>query len=406
MNIDIDQIRRDHPIAIAVADAGVDLRRSGRGRMGRCPFHEDRTASLSVDGVPDRFHCCGCGAHGDVIDFIKLRYGVNFLEAIATLEHHHPTAHQMSTADRPDPGPGLADLGSGPSALRALEINDLAWRHFIGPVAHAFAESWLRHHRGIDIGALEPSHQGRLVGHTGHGWTSLTQHLLESGVTPAELVAMDLARPTRRGNLIDTFRDRLILLIRDSARNLTGFVGRDTGTAPGAPKYRNPTRTPTFAKATALYWPTGHHASPVTIVVEGPLDALALSAAAATVDRACRYAPVSALGAHATQVQIRAVLTQTTGDLVIALDGDPAGRTATTAWLQEAARSGRPCVVAELPDGVDPADWIARRGPTGLFAFDPVTCDGPGSLIRGIESHGPATFPDPPARAAYAPSIL
>ncbi|TWP33977.1 toprim domain-containing protein [Leekyejoonella antrihumi] len=142
------------------------------------------------------------------------------------------------------------------------------------------------------------------------------------------------------------------------------------------------------------------------MVVEGPIDALALSAAAATVDRAGRYAPVSALGAHPTRDQICAVLTQATGDLVIALDGDPAGRAATATWLQEAARSSRPCVVAELPDGVDPADWIARHGPTGLFAFDPVTRGRPGSFIRGHESTGPAALPDQPARAAYAPSII
>ncbi|TWP33976.1 CHC2 zinc finger domain-containing protein [Leekyejoonella antrihumi] len=252
MTIDVEQVRRDHPIAIAVADAGVDLHRSGRGWMGRCPFHEDRTASLSVDGVPDRFHCFGCGAHGDVIDFVKLRYGLNFLEAIATLEHRHPTAHQVSKAHGPHPGPVPAVPGTGPSATRALEINGMAWEHFTGPVAHAFAESWLRHHRGIDIGGLERSVQDRVVGHTGHGWTALAQHLLEKGVTSVELVAMDLARPTRRGNLIDTFRDRLILPIHNTAGNLTGFVGRDTGTSPGSPKYRNPTRTPTFAKATAL----------------------------------------------------------------------------------------------------------------------------------------------------------
>ena len=63
---DVAAVRRDHPIEAVVSASGVALTQRGRGFMGCCPFHDDSTASLSVGGIPDRFHCFGCGLSGDV----------------------------------------------------------------------------------------------------------------------------------------------------------------------------------------------------------------------------------------------------------------------------------------------------------------------------------------------------
>ncbi|WP_353509027.1 hypothetical protein [Intrasporangium sp.] len=77
-------------------------------------------------------------------------------------------------------------------------------------------------------------------------------HLREHGVTDDELVTLDLAQPSRRGTLIDTFRDRLVVPVSDAHGRITGFVGRDTSGHPEAPKYRNPTHTALFDKSTCL----------------------------------------------------------------------------------------------------------------------------------------------------------
>jgi DNA primase len=66
-HFDLAALRQDHPIEVVVAASGVALTPHGQGFMGGCPFHDDSTASLSVGGVADRFHCFGCGAGGDVI---------------------------------------------------------------------------------------------------------------------------------------------------------------------------------------------------------------------------------------------------------------------------------------------------------------------------------------------------
>ena len=87
--VDVDQLRARHRIEDVVAASGVDLRPAGRSLMGCCPFHDDHTASLSVGGVRDRFHCFGCGASGDVIDYVIRLHGLTFRDAVAHLDTQH-----------------------------------------------------------------------------------------------------------------------------------------------------------------------------------------------------------------------------------------------------------------------------------------------------------------------------
>ena len=83
---DVPAIRRGHPIEAEVAASGVELRQRGQGFMGCCPFHDDSTASLSVGGVAERFHCFGCGASGDVIEYVARFTGGSFVDAVQALE--------------------------------------------------------------------------------------------------------------------------------------------------------------------------------------------------------------------------------------------------------------------------------------------------------------------------------
>lgn len=78
----IDQSSVDFPAVVEVA--GVTLRQCGAGRFrGRCPFHNEKTPSFVV--YPDGFHCFGCGAHGDAIDFVKRLHGLSFPDALRFL---------------------------------------------------------------------------------------------------------------------------------------------------------------------------------------------------------------------------------------------------------------------------------------------------------------------------------
>jgi DNA primase len=372
--VDISAVRAAHPIHEVVAAAGIELTPRGHGFVGCCPFHDDSTPSLSVGGVPDRFHCFGCGASGDVIDFVRRLEGLSFRAAVQRLDAVTPTVAPPKPAARAADGP---DRWPMVSAERGYAINPLAWEYCCATVPHAFAVSYLRHHRGIDVRALETQVGQPLVGHSGQRWASMTGHLLGRGVSADELLAMDLSRRSKSGRLTDTFRGRLVVPVRSPSGEVAGLLGRTTLTESRTPKYRNPTRTATFDKSTALYSPTTASARGTAVVVEGPLDALAVASAAAESGRLAEFWPCTANGVSVSPSQARRVTTSGAAMVVVALDGDTAGAEGSQRWIDAVCRGQRrPAMLTRLPGALDPADWLAQHGATGLAAFDPAAISG------------------------------
>lgn len=375
--VDIPQIRARHPIAEVVTAAGIELRQRSRGWMGCCPFHPDSTASLSVDGVPDRYHCFGCGASGDVIDFVARLRRISFLDAVAELEHGNIPASAPPRRLRLAASDGVTRPGaaSAVNRERGFEINELACRHLSTGTAEAMARGCMvairRMHVPFDLWCAGPC-GGSLVGYADSEWTSLTDLLRADGVSDEELLAMDLSQVSRRGTLIDTLYKRLVVPITNDAGQIEGFIGRNVSSRTELPKYRNPTRTVTYDKATALYRPTREPLAVDgrVVVVEGVFDAIALAGIAAEAGVSDKIAPVAACGVSVSAAQADQVLAISANPPLIALDGDDAGAGGTDRWLTRLClERGRPAYVTRLPDGADPADWVSVHGVGGLGAF-------------------------------------
>ena len=140
---DVPAIRRRHPIEAVVAASGVELRQRGQSFIGCCPFHDDSTASLSVGGVAERFHCFGCGASGDVIEYVARFTGGSFVDAVQALEsgtafHGVPPATSQQV-QRPARATELTT-----TVQRAHAINFLAWEFFTTPANISVAQTYLR----------------------------------------------------------------------------------------------------------------------------------------------------------------------------------------------------------------------------------------------------------------------
>ena len=84
--VDIRALKARHPLGDAVEASGVRLRGRGRVRQGVCPFHEEAEGSFTVYADSERFYCFGCGAGGDVLDFIGRAEGLSLPEAIRKLD--------------------------------------------------------------------------------------------------------------------------------------------------------------------------------------------------------------------------------------------------------------------------------------------------------------------------------
>jgi DNA primase len=207
------------------------------------------------------------------------------------------------------------------------------------------------------------------AGYAPVGWTALTDHLRGLGHDDGAIEAAGLARRSSRGSLIDHFRDRVMLAIRDENGAIAGFIGRARPHAgPTVPKYLNSPDTAAYSKGDLLFGlheACGQLASgAVPIIAEGPFDAIAISAANSE-----RYAGLAPCGTALTSRQAAALgrvadLRQT-GTLV-ALDGDRAGHEAAIKayGILLAVTSKLTAVI--LPAGRDPAEILQAGGAAAL----------------------------------------
>jgi len=370
-----------HPLAEVATRTGIHLAASSDHVNVACPFpshqHPDRTPSLRLHLDTGRYHCFGCAAHGDVVQWVRDAEGLDVRAAIAHLDRRapitnawaghpatgrptHPPASPTGW-ERPDP-----DRTTASDARAALAA---AWEHYSTPGLHHAGIDYLTT-RGITIDHLEERTGRAEVGHTPTGADTLTRALLADGITADALVDAGLTLRAAGGDdrLLDAYRNRVLLPVRDPDGAIVALLGRHHGQA-GPPKYLNPPRTAVYDKSRNLYQPlrppapAGH-----VIVVEGPLDALAIATTAVAANLADRYCPLTQSGRQLSAHQIRHVR-HLDRHPILAFDADPAGQQSTTRIGTLLALAGCTPAVARLPRGEDPASWLARHGADGLVAF-------------------------------------
>ncbi|NDU73830.1 toprim domain-containing protein [Actinomadura sp. DSM 109109] len=189
---------------------------------------------------------------------------------------------------------------------------------------------------------------------------ALLHHLRGLGHRDQTLIDAGLAKEKDGGELFDVFRDRILFPLRDRTGEIAGFIGRRRDEAPG-PKYLNTPDTDLFHKREVLFGLHESRAQLATtcrpLLVEGPLDAIAVNVALPAV-----YAAVAPCGTAITTAHIEAIAAHADGPtsgLVIALDGDNAGRAgAVRAWHTVHTIAG-PVDAALLPPGLDPGDLLS-----------------------------------------------
>jgi DNA primase catalytic core len=275
----------------------------------------------------------------------------------------HLAAHAETVLDRTQ---ALAS-GERTATQRAqlLAVHTDAAAYFETQVMAGWVPGYLRERRLAAV--LDPASPWRL-GYAPAQWTGLTDHLRTAGYSDHTIETSGLATRARTGRLVDRFRDRLMLPIRDVDGHVIAFIGRAAPAADSrAPKYLNSPETPLYRKSdavfglaeTRLFWQSG--ATPV--LVEGPLDAIAVDLASH--GQHCGLAPC---GTALAPTQAHAVLdaSRPSGQLTVALDGDDAGRAAAARAFPFLNVSDVEVSVAELEPGADPALLLQRDGRDGL----------------------------------------
>jgi DNA primase len=405
MAIDFDAIRGRYPLSEVARRAGFDLDHDGGDVMVCCPIHDDRNPSMILHLDTDRYHCFGCDARGDVIQWVRDIYRVSAVQAVKMLD-------TPGTLPPPAFAPGNTRRTVGPAGPQAeppdldrtlpervLAALEAAWRYYSYGALHEAGIDYLKS-RGIDVAALEEEVAGAVIGRTPFkAADQFIAKIRERGFTDDELVDAGLASrlpariPGARLTVIDFYRRRFVVPLRDDQSRVIGLIGRydgDTG-ADKIPKYKNPPRTVVYDKAVNLYRPSTPLLDPdgQVVIVEGSLDALAIAAAAAKVGLSSKFAPVSESGTELSHAQIEQVMATHERAPVLAADGDPTGQGASVKWATALALRGRESAIVSWPEHEDPASWLEKRGTAGLAAVTRKGClKAPADQLRPRHSGG------------------
>jgi DNA primase len=325
---------------VAVVSARTQLRKAGGRYLGRCPFHEERTPSFSVNATDKLYYCFGCGAKGDLITFVRETEQLDFAGAVewladrfnVQLEYEETSPQQDARRRRRE---------------RLLELLDASAsfyeRYLWDSQAGSLARDYLAG-RGLGEDVCREYRLGLAL-----GGTTLARKARERGFTREELLAAGLVN--RRGN--DYFARRLLFPLGDARGRVLGFQARKLHEDdPLRAKYVNSPEGELFRKGDLLYGLDRARAAIAkqerAVVVEGNPDVLAL--------RQAGIEPVVAsMGTALTDRQLKE-LGRLTTRLWLCFDGDAAGEAATLRGMELAAAQGLDVRVVALPAGFDPAD--------------------------------------------------
>lgn len=221
------------------------------------------------------------------------------------------------------------------------------------------ARTYLQQRLGADLDDLPT---GWRLGAAPRNWTALREHLRERGFSDTTLIRAGLVQHSSRGRLIDRFRERLTIGIHDAHGQLVGFTARTLEATGHGPKYLNSPTSELYDKRHALLGLAEQRSALNSgqrqpLLVEGPLDALALAARGPQHP----WAPISTCGTSLTTSHLTQLRQTTSQPLTLGLDDDPAGNAATTriARLLYADPDQPATHVLTGLNGHDPADALA-----------------------------------------------
>ena len=342
---------------VDIIDARVKLKKKGKNYGACCPFHNEKTPSFSVSQEKQFYHCFGCGAHGNAIDFLMEFDRLEFVEAIEEI-----ASYLGLDVPREQRSGGNGSFQSGPQASSSEKRNlyDLMgsiaqfYRNQLKQPASKVAIEYLK-----DRGLSGEIVQKFGIGYVADEWDLVRKNFGQNKENQDMLVTGGMLIENDKGNRYDRFRGRVMFPIRDRRGRVIGFGGRVLGD--GTPKYLNSPETPIFHKGKELYGLyevlQAYREPPQILVVEGYMDVVALA------QYGVDYS-VASLGTSTTGDHLQ-VLFRQTSTVVCCYDGDRAGREAAWRAMENALpylTDGRQLKFMFLPDGEDPDSYIRQNG--------------------------------------------
>jgi DNA primase len=308
---------------VDVIQSYIKLQKAGSNFKANCPFHNEKTPSFFVSPAREVWHCFGCGAGGDLIEFVKKIEGVEFPETLQIL------------ADRAGIELKKEDPRFRSEKTRLFKLMEAAAGFYESRLEENNAAQEYLAERGLKPETIK----NFCIGYAPDAWREAVSHLYVCGFTDEEIKKAGLGIPSPRdGKVYDRFRGRIMFPINDFSGRIIGFSGRivpfaaktiknKDGAEPA--KYINTPQTALYDKSRALY---GFDKAKLMIrkedaciIVEGQMDvAMAHQAGVKNV--------VGISGTALTEWQYQAV-SRLASRLIISLDKDLAGIARSGNWI-------------------------------------------------------------------------
>lgn len=331
----------------------MPLKRHGREYQGCCPFHKEKTPSFTVNNEKGFFHCFGCGAHGDAIEYVRRYEKLSYPETIERL---------AGEAGIPLPEVSPEQVRKAEAEKTLYDVLEAATQWFerqlmssSGTVARDYLER-----RGLKPETIRTFR----AGYAPDERTALNQYLTTAGFSQALQAEAGLIIVPESGSVYDRFRGRVMFPIRSASGKVVAFGGRLIASNThnkSLPKYLNSPETPLFKKGELLYnldlAKKNARDANLVVVMEGYMDVVSTAQAGVS------YA-VATLGTAVTPEHLR-LLWQLAKEPIICLDGDEAGKRAMMRAAEVALpllRPGYSLRFARLPAGEDPDSYIQKHG--------------------------------------------
>ena len=350
----ISEIKNSVNIVDVIGEV-VQLTKAGRNFLGLCPFHGEKTPSFNVVEDKQFYHCFGCGRSGDVFKFIEDYRGVSFMEAVQIIGEQ--AGIRVQTLPPSQSRPQQAD---GKQPFYEIHQEAAKFYHAILMTTKMGEEArQYLYDRGLDDEVLRHFQIGLAPAEGNYLLQSVSEKFSENILADSGLFHI-----SDRGTMYDAFQDRIMFPLSDDTGRVIAFSGRIwrdpiEGAKPQG-KYKNSRATLLFNKSYELY-----HLDKAKQVakknhelylMEGFMDVIA--AYRAGIENA-----VASMGTALTQEHV-AHLSKFTKKVILAYDGDKAGRLATAKALEVLEK--QEVEVVQIPDQMDPDEYLNKNSPQAL----------------------------------------
>jgi DNA primase len=348
---------------VDVVGEHVVLKKKGREFVGICPFHDDKSPSMTVSPAKQFYYCFSCGAGGNSIKFLMELQRQSFSDVVLELARKYQLP--VETLEGPQQERLRQQLSRRDQLHKALALAAGWFRAQLRTPEGAAALAYLREQRGLSETTLESFG----LGYAPERWDGLFSHLHQvEGLAPELLEAAGLVVPRKGSSATDSrgyydrFRHRVMVPITDRQGRIIGFGGRSLDGA--EPKYLNSPETEVFEKGKHLFGldkaVNAIRKDDRAVVVEGYFDVIALHAAGIT-------NAVAALGTALSSQQITQLCRCCDGKrLILNFDTDRAGVRAAQRAIGEveqlALQGQLELRVLQLPAGKDPDEFLKEHG--------------------------------------------